>query len=254
MLVQLLQLLLLMLILIDIITGGTGADIITGNVGADIIDAGTGADVIASGGGIDAIILDGGSDDAAIDTIKLGANELASTDTTATAGSVAVDTVVRFIQGAGDDIIDISIAGIESLGGVEDLVLTTNATVTTGTTTAIEDGGAVIDTVGSAATFVHALTIHDTTLTHALTEAGVKADLVVGGGNALTLTNALTDGDAFLMLIDNGTDAALFLIVATGAASSTVAASEIDVIKLMTLTGEGAISSDIHADNFSLSA
>ena len=236
------------------ITGGTGADIITGNVGADIIDGGSGADVIASGGGIDAVTLDGGSDDSASDTIKLGSNELASTDTTAVAGSVAVDTVANFVQGANDDKIEISIAGIESLGGVEDLVLTTNVTVTTATTTAIEDGGAAIDTVGAASTFVHALTIHDGTTTHALTEAGVEIDLATGGGNALTLTNALTDGDAFLMLIDNGANAALFLIVATGTATGAMAASEFDVIKLLTLTGEGAISADIHADNFSIVA
>ena len=85
-------------------------------------------------------------------------------------------------------------------------------------------------------------------------EAGVEIDLATGGGNALTLTNDLADGDAFLMLIDNGTNAALFLIVATGAASGAMAASEFDVIKLLTLTGEGAISADIHADNFSLTA
>ena len=56
------------------------------------------------------------------------------------------------------------------------------------------------------------------------------------------------------MLIDNGTNAALFLIVATGTASGAMAASEFDVIKLLTLTGEAAISASIHADNFSIVA
>ena len=89
------------------------------------------------------------------------------------------------------------------------------------------------------------MTSHDSA---ALTEAVVESD-IIAGGNALTVTNALTAGDAFLLLHDNGTDAGLFLVVALSAVSGAITSGEVDVIKLLTLTGEGAISASINAAN-----
>ena len=236
------------------ITTGSGADTVTGNVGADIISTGAGIDTVFSGQGIDTVDL--GASDTADDIYKLSTQELYSSATTATSGSVAVDVVSEFEYGANKDQVEISITAIEALGGVTDLINVEGTSLTAGSTDIYTDGAATIYTFGAAVTTVLGLTVDDA----ALTEAAVEATLVAGGSNALTYDgNAYADGDALLILVDSSAEATVgtvlalvvFLKATTGGAAA--AAGDLDVIFLSNI-GTADATGSAATSNFDLIA
>ena len=220
-----------------------GQTVVTGGL-ADTVTGGTGADNITTGAGADTISL---GVDGAIDTINIEANGIGTA--TAAQGAVSVDTIGDFLQGASKDILSISIAALEGLTGVTDLVLVGNAStsVSAGAGVVLADGDTATDLATGATASV--LLVQGAA---ALTEDAIETALEVGGSNAITANNAFAVGDAFLAQADNGTDGALFLVLVGGngiANDETAAGTELTAIKLLTLTGLSTAESSV-ADNF----
>ena len=235
------------------ITTGSGADTVTGNVGADIISTGTGIDTVFSGRGIDTVQL--GASDGADDIYKLSTQELYSSATTATSGSVAVDVVSGFEYGASADQVEISITAIEALGGVTDLTDGDGASVTADSTDIYTDAGDAIYTLGTAATTVLGITIAG-----AMTEAVVEAALINTGTEDLTSSAAgHSDGDAMLLLVDStgeasvGTVLALMVFLSDVNADTALTAGTIDIIFLANL-GTADATGSANTANFDLIA
>jgi Ca2+-binding RTX toxin-like protein len=237
------------------ITGGSGADIITGNVNADTISGGDGADVITAGDGADIINLGGGTDtlnsgkgadivtmtvDAAVDTIKLQTNELATDGTAVDGGSVDVDTLINFLAGANKDKVQISLSAIEAMSGVIDLIdagLSTNSTAA-GDTMVVTDGGTGTYNLSGATTAI----IVVLQAVGTLSESGLEDLIEDNAANDLIASGAQAVGDAYLLLADDGTDSALYLVVIGTAIADNgpIAANGANLVKLLTFDGQAA--------------
>ena len=250
------------------ITGGSGADIITGNVNADTISGGDGADVITAGAGADIINLGGGTDtlnsgsgadivtmtvDAAVDTIKLQADELTTDGTSVDNGSVAVDTLTNFLAGANKDKVQISLSAIEAMSGVIDLIDPGNAANSTaaGDTMVVTDGGTGTYDMGGATTSIIVVLQGVGTLA----ESGLEDLIEDNAANEIIASGAQAVGDAYLILADDGTDSALYLVVIGTAIADNgpIAANGAQLVKLLTFDGQAAAQSLV-ATNFEIIA
>jgi len=221
---------------IQTINAGAGADIITAGLGADIINAGGGADIVNSGGGVDLVDL---TVDSVDDIVVLGANELATSGVVVT-GSVAIDVVSNFLVGANNDKVHISLSAIEAMSGVTDLIdagLSTNSTAA-GDTMVVNDGGTGTYNLSVATTAIIAV-IQGVA---SLTEATLDALILDNATNDIIASGAQAVGDAYLLLADDGTDSALFLIVVKIAIADNgpLTATNHALIKLLTFDGAAA--------------
>jgi len=229
------------------ITGGSGADTITATAQVDIITSGAGADIINSGGGADIISTGAGADtvtltvDAASDVIVLDDAELTTDGVSVDNGSVAVDSLINFLPGATTpDKVQISLSAIEAMSGVTDLIdigLSTNSTAA-GDTMVVYDSGTAAYNLSASTTAIIGVIRGVATLA----EAGFEDLLEDGATNALVASGAQAVGDAFLMLADDGTNSALFLmVVGTAIANDAVTtADDLQAVKLLTFTGIAA--------------
>ena len=233
------------------IKGGSGADIITGNVNADTIEPGSGIDVINSGRGADILTL---TVDGADDVIRLQTNELYTDGTSVDNGSVGVDVITSFLQGASGDQVEISLAAIEAMSGVIDLVDSGNAANSTaaGDTMVVTDYGTAIADLSDTATTTIIPIIQSVAN---LAESALEDLFETGGTNQLEASGALAVGDAFLIAADDDTDSALYLAVVQTAIADNgkPAANGINLVKLLTFDGTSAAQS-FHADNFEIIA
>jgi len=233
------------------IKGGSGADIITGNVNADTIEPGSGIDVINSGRGADILTM---TVDGADDVIRLQTNELYTDGTSVDNGSVGVDVITDFLQGASGDQVEISLAAIEAMSGVIDLVDSGNAANSTaaGDTMVVTDYGTGIADLSDTATTTIIPIIQNVAN---LAESALEDLFETSGTNQLEASGALAVGDAFLIAADDGTDSALYLAVVGVAIADNgkPQANDINLVKLLTFSGTAAAQS-FHADNFEIIA
>ena len=232
------------------IKGGSGADIITGNVNADTIEPGAGIDTINSGRGADTLTL---TADGADDVIRLQTNELYTDGTSVDNGSVAVDAVTSFLVGASGDQVEISLAAIEAMSGVIDLIDPGNAANSTaaGDTMVITDGGTGTYNLSGATTSI----IVSVQAVGTLGEAGLEDLIEDNAANELIASGAQAVGDAYLFLADDSSDSALYLaVVGTAIADNgAITADDVQLVKLITFTDNAATQS-YHADNFEIIA
>ena len=232
------------------IKGGSGADIITANVNADTIEPGAGIDTINSGRGADTLTL---TADGADDVIRLQTNELYTDGTSVDNGSVAVDTVTNFLVGSSGDQVEISLAAIEAMSGVIDLIDPGNAANSTaaGDTMVITDGGTGTYNLSGATTSI----IVSVQGVGTLDEAGLEDLIEDNAANELIASGAQAVGDAYLFLADDGTNSALYLAVVGTAIgdNGAITADDVNLVKLITFSGNDATQS-YHADNFEIIA
>jgi len=232
------------------IKGGSGADIITGNVNADTIEPGAGIDTINSGRGADTLTL---TADGADDVIRLQTNELYTDGTSVDNGSVAVDAVTNFLVGASGDQVEISLAAIEAMSGVIDLIDPGNAANSTaaGDTMVITDGGTGTYNLSGATTSI----IVSVQAVGTLGEAGLEDLIEDNAANELIASGAQAVGDAYLFLADDSSNSALYLAVVGTAIgdNGAITADDVQLVKLITFTGNDATQS-YHADNFEIIA
>ncbi len=214
------------------VTTGSGADTIVTGAGVDTINSGAGADTINSGAGADTIDL---TVDATNDVIRLQSNEIGTA--TQAQGSVDVDVVSNFLVGANKDQIEISVSAIEAIGGISDLVAVGNAAVSiaASTTSVVMDGGTNANDGATVATAT-ILQIEDAT---AITESAIETALETGGEGALTMNGALAITDGYLVMADDGTDSAIFVVSnnAVVANNALALANGLTATKLLTISG-----------------
>ena len=192
--------------------------------------------------------------DGADDVIRLQTNELYTDGTSVDNGSVGVDVITSFLQGASGDQVEISLAAIEAMSGVIDLVDSGNAANSTaaGDTMVVTDYGTAIADLSDTAT----TTIIPIIQSVANLAEGALEDLFeTGGTNQLEASGALAVGDAFLIAADDDTDSALYLAVVQVAIADNgkAQANDINLVKLLTFDGTSAAQS-FHADNFEIIA
>lgn len=189
------------------LTGNTGAEIITGSSQADAINGAAGADTLSGGGGAD--VITGG---AGVDSLTggLGADDFIVNAQVSGAAAVDLDVIVDFTSAQTDQVGNFSIADIEELTVVTDVVgadaretiENTNALTTTAITGATDLDN--ISTSAITASFATAFTA--TTLATALSAEG---DL------ALTSDAIAEAADGIIVFYDNNVDS--FAAVATNA-------------------------------------
>ena len=211
---------------------GSGGDTIVTGAGVDTINSGAGADIINSGAGADTIDL---TVDATNDVIRLQSNEIGTG--TLAQGAVDVDAVSNFLVGTSKDQIEISVTAIEGLSGITDLVAVGNAatSITADTTSVVVDGGTNATDAGTATTAT-ILQIEDAS---ALTESAIETHLETGGDAALTMNGALAATDGYLVMADDGTDSALYVVSNNAAVANNALAlaNGLTATKLLTLVG-----------------
>ncbi len=215
----------------DVITSGSGGDTILGGTGADTITGGSGADTITGGSASDTIILT--ETVAASDTVVLNHSERGA----------AIDTIKGFTTGTGGDLIQISIAAVESA--------TTSGIFTTATNLEeLNDGTDVGAAAATLEVITAAATVSDGTDIVVLrgatfgTADDVEDALETGGSFALTVDAAAANANnAFAVVYTNGTDAkvAIAHIVTETANDTDFEAGDLNVIDLATIEGVTAI-------------
>jgi hypothetical protein len=218
---------------------------ITGTFGADITANGAGSTILGTPNA-DVITLEANSTDD--DVIRYNTEQIGTA--TVANGSVKVDSINNFTTGAGNDQLEISIAGIEGITGITDLVAfgTSTTSIAAATTMVLDADADAANDAGGAATALIALVqgVAD------LDEDTVETAIATGGSNAITFNADMDDNDGFIIAADNGTDTAVYVINIVGAGvnnDQTAATSEIVATKLITLVGIGS-AEDLHADNF----
>ena len=191
--------------------------------------------------------------DAAVDTIKLQADELTTDGTSVDNGSVAVDTLINFLAGANKDKVQISLSAIEAMSGVIDLIDPGNAANSTaaGDTMVVTDGGTGTYNLSGATTSIIVVLQNVGTLA----EAGLEDLIEDNAANDLIASGAQAVGDAYLLLADDGTDSALYLVVIGTAIADNgpIAANGAQLVKLLTFDGQAAAQSLV-ATNFEIIA
>ncbi|MDB4169436.1 hypothetical protein N9747_05390 [Planktomarina sp.] len=232
------------------ITTGSGADTIVTGAGVDAINSGAGADTISSGAGADTITL---TADSTKDIVKFGANEIGTA--TAASGAVDVDELVNWTAGSGADVISISVSAIEGLSGITDLIVSgkSDVSVAAGDTAVVTNGGTTVTNAAGAVT----TNIFVFEGASALTEAAIETGLENGNGtNDLEANVNMAVGDAYLVVADDGTDSALFVVVVGGdgvANDTEAAAGELTAIKIADITGLADVGT-LDATNFAFIA
>jgi Ca2+-binding RTX toxin-like protein len=115
----------------DTISGGAGADTLTGGAGNDVLTGGEGGDTYNTGTGSDTVVLT--ETTAATDTVNIGGT---TTDVT---------TIQGFVAGAdSNDVIGFTLATVEAMTAVTNLVRGTGSDVTAGYTNLVKK----VDTSG----------------------------------------------------------------------------------------------------------
>jgi hypothetical protein len=205
----------------DTISGGAGADTITGGEGADSITGGEGADSIT--GGLGADVINVGAADGASDIVVM-----------TTGGAIAVDAVSGFLVGAATpdnvnvDLSDLNalVVGNMQLAGISTTALAVDVTPTVTNVTTAYDLGTVVTS--------DMLTISSTTAFDATT---VATALKTGGTHALTLNEALTATDGFLIAYDNNVDTFLAYITSALGAVDNATVGDWVVTNVLQLVG-----------------
>jgi len=191
--------------------------------------------------------------DGADDVIRLQTNELYTDGTAVDNGSVGVDVVTNFLVGASGDQVEISLAAIEAMSGVIDLIDPGNAANSTaaGDTMVITDGGTGTYNLSGATTSI----IVSVQGVGTLGEAGLEDLIEDNAANELIASGAQAVGDAYLFLADDGTNSALYLAVVGTAIgdNGAITADDVNLVKLITFSGNDATQS-YHADNFEIIA
>jgi Ca2+-binding RTX toxin-like protein len=227
-----------------VLTSGSGADTIVTGGGVDTINSGGGTDIINTGAGADTLDL---TVDAANDVIRYQSNEIGTA--TAAQGAVSVDVISNFLIGASKDQIELSVTAIEALGGITDLVLAgdQDASIAAATTSDITSGSTTVTDLGGTAT----TTIAQLEDVAGLSESQIEAALETGGEGAATMGGAFATTEGYLVMADDSTDSALYLITTgTAVADDAVAAStNLVATKLITFSGLADVSSFVD-DNF----
>ncbi|SDY82954.1 hypothetical protein SAMN05444486_104132 [Lentibacter algarum] len=216
---------------------GSGAvDTVIGSANVDTISLGEGADTVTAGLGAD--IIDLTENTAAIDTVVM-----------TTGGAIAADTIIGFTAGAGGDNVDIDLSDINAI--VTDLNTADAAVAATAAASQIGQVAVGAFDMGSAAAGDNILNI----VGDYASATALETALEVGGTSALTADGAVTAGDAFLVLYDNGSDSFLATVTsAAGAADdATFAAGDLTVTSIMEFTGV-ADSASFVAANFDIIA
>ena len=233
----------------DNITGGAAADIVVTGAGIDTITTlGAGADILSTGAGAD--IVTDFSDTSSIDTLKLGNNELGTAITTASDDdsiTAGVDLVTDFEEAANKDTLEIDISAINAIDGVIDFVLIGNAaiSVTAGASVMLADGASDTDMATGATASV--LEVQN----GGVDSSTLETDLEAGGGAVITTNGVFAVGDAFLIISDDGTNSAVFLVIVGGNGATDddeFATGELQIVKLITLLGV-ANAEDVVATN-----
>jgi hypothetical protein len=215
----------------DVITSGSGGDTILGGTGADTITGGSGGDTITGGSASDTIILT--ETVAASDTVVLNHSERGA----------AIDTLTGFTTGTGGDLVQISIAAVESA--------TTSGIFTTATNLEeLNDGTDVGAAAATLEVITAAATVSDGTDIVVLrgatfgTADDVEDALETGGSFALTVNAAAANANSsFAVVYTNGTDAkvAIAHVVTETANDTNFEAGDLNVIDLATIEGVTAI-------------
>ena len=217
------------------LTTGSAVDTITLSGGVDIINSGAGADIITT------------SADGKVDTFNLGTNELDATAVTNAANTV--DIITGFVVTS--DVISTDLSVLEGLGSDDLVNMDDFVSVAGGDTIVIQDASGAFDlATAEANTNVICL------LGAGVDEATLETAMEASGNRALTANGTMAANDAFLVLSDDGTNSALFLVVVEGnglANNSAPAANELVVMKLITFSGV-ANSEDITAANLAIVA
>jgi len=188
----------------DILTAAAGGDTIYGEGGNDTLNGAGGADTLSGGAGND--IIDG---NAGADTITTGTgiDTIIRNGDGSTDGS---DTITDFTAGTGGDIIDLQTNGAEDTDTGSEVTTTSFGTIA-GATTGLANG----------------ITVVNVTYTGDLTAAAVATDL------AAESIVSFADGEVSYIIIDNGTDTAIFEFADAGTAA--IAAGELTL--MVTLSG-----------------
>ena len=107
--------------------------------------------------------------------------------------------------------------------------------ITADTTSVVVDGGTDATDAGTAATAT-ILQIEDAT---ALTESAIETALETGGEGALTMNGALAITDGYLVMADDGTNSALFVVSnnAVVANDALALSGGLTATKLLTISG-----------------
>jgi hypothetical protein len=173
------------------VTGSTGANEITGSSNADILRGGKGIDTFIQTAGVDELQGDAGADVFSLKAI------FPSSDTTAT-----IDVIKDFAVGS--DTLTLSLADIESSGGITDLTgadAGASLVDTSALTIATISGAVDLDTINAPIIAVSHAT--------AWTESTLLTGLVASGNVALTMDQARGTGDGILIVYDDNTDSYL---------------------------------------------
>jgi len=214
----------------DTITGGGGADALTGGAGADTISGGAGNDTITGGAGLN--ILSGGAGNDGItgggdvDTITSGDG----TDTITAAGGIdlinvtgtGVATIVMTGGGTAIDVVT-GFDGTATTGDQVDIDLSDQNGIVTdmhfGAGSALAASTAVAIEAISTATVIDTTTVIVSLLGDFADTTEVAAAVNLGGSHEVSIggTTDLAQGDAYLILWDDGTNSYLARL-ASGAA------------------------------------
>ena len=226
----------------DVITGGSAADSLTGGGGADTVSGGNGDDILLGGSGADSITGGEGSDSVTggtgNDTVVLTENSaVADTVVLSTAATNGVDTIVGFAAGAGADIIqfvnaDTTQADAAGAGAFQDIAAVTLVNA------AAYDLAAVINTATISVVELRGTTAANGDL-GAATDGSELLKLLGTADSAATGITVDNNGDQlFLVAYDNGN---AYLFHANSGADTTVSASEVRLVGILTGITVGAI-------------
>ena len=217
------------------VKGGSGIDTITLGPNADSIYSGAAADIITT------------TSDSAVDTFYIGDAEL---DATAVAnGGNTVDIITGFVVAS--DVVSMDLSEMEGVG-TDDLVqLDDFSSVAGGDTIVVQAISGAFD-LATAESGTNVLLVQGITITEGALETALEAS----GDRAITANGGMAQHDAFLVVADDGTNSALFFVVADGGAvanDSAPAANELTAMKLLTFSGVGG-AEDFTAADFAITA
>jgi hypothetical protein len=210
---------------------------VTGSYGAVITAAATGSTIT-------------GTKNVDVMTMGAKADIVKATDAVTTATTVSVDVVKSFTLGSGGDNLTLSMADIEALTAVTDLVTGTPTTsIAAGAAGTIEDiAKGTAETLDANDDVVVLTGGTYTSLAAALT------DMEGGGTSDITFGAAPTAKDAFIFIYSDGTDA-FVSVAATTDTNAIIATNDLTGFNLVKLEGISSIAAgDVHVDNITFVA
>lgn len=208
----------------DWTTGGTDTINITGDADSNTIIGSSKDDVITGAGGTDT--LTGGA----------GANDFVMNDLVKDATTIEMDTITDFTVANTDQIGNFSLADLEALTALTDLV-----SVGTGTTSLADTNPVAVASISGATDLGAALSAKNVLVLNANladTDA-VETAIEDGGTLELTANGGFSAGDGFLVVYDDGANSyiALATLANNVADDAKIASSDATVQNLVTLTG-----------------